>query len=481
MNQEPQTTTSLREFLTVLFKHKQKIVVMFLATVVMVTVGSFLLSPTYEAQSTLMVKFGREYIYRPEVGPEGSTISFHSFNQEEAINSEIQILTSRDLIEQVITTLGLEKMYPDLIKNPPQKISPMEAAVFHFEKTFSAEGIRKSNVIEVSFQHKDPHIAAMAVNRLVELFKEKHLHIFSDPKSSFLENQLTAYRQRLHETESKLEAFKQKNQVFNLDEQRSLLLKQRMELDTTFKMAQNRINELRKKHTLLKNRLLTIANYTETDQTRIIVDAKAKLLALQLKEQELLEKYKESNRLILNVRKEIRLVKDFLKEQEEDITGKVKTGNVVYQEVEKELIKAEAELISQEAKFASIKQQLTQVDKEIQVLDLREKELKNLQREVAANEKSYQTYFAKLEEARISDEMNLKKMANISLIQPASVPSKPIKPRKGLNIVLGILLGAFGSLGLAFFSEYTGQGISTPESAERHLGLPVLTSVSYKK
>jgi uncharacterized protein involved in exopolysaccharide biosynthesis len=121
------------------------------------------------------------------------------------------------------------------------------------------------------------------------------------------------------------------------------------------------------------------------------------------------------------------------------------------------------------------------VDNEIQQLDLREKEHNNLKREVAANEKNYQTYFVKLEEARISDEMNLKKMANISLIQPAKVPVKPIKPRKGLNMVLGFFLGALGSLGLAFFSEYMGQGISTPESAERHLGLPVLTTVSHKK
>ena len=121
------------------------------------------------------------------------------------------------------------------------------------------------------------------------------------------------------------------------------------------------------------------------------------------------------------------------------------------------------------------------VGKEIQVPDLKEKEPQNLKRELASNEKNYKTYLEKAEEARISDDLNRQKMANISVIQAASVPAKPIKPKKALNIALGIILGAVSGLGLAFFSEYTNQGLSTPEGAERHLGLPVLGTVPFKE
>ena len=95
-----------------------------------------------------------------------------------------------------------------------------------------------------------------------------------------------------------------------------------------------------------------------------------------------------------------------------------------------------------------------------------------MKRELAANERNYKTYLEKVEEALISDDLNRLKMTNISVIQGASVPAKPIKPKKALNIALGIILGAVSGLGLAFFSEYTNQGLSTPESAERRLGLP---------
>jgi uncharacterized protein involved in exopolysaccharide biosynthesis len=423
-----------------------------------------LLPPTYEAKSSLLVKFGREYIYHPEVGDTKPTISFQSFNQEEAISSEIQILTSKDLMEKVINTLGVDKIYPDMARTPPKKMTPLEAAILKFEKKVSVKNIRKSNVIEVSFQHKNPKILAQAVNQLVEFYKEKHLQVLSNPKSSFLEKQLTTYRQTLKESENNLEAFKQKYKVFSLVEQRSLLLKQRVDLDTSLKTAQNRIQEIKQvlsspgSPTLMPSKNAPF--YAEIKRYEIIDNAKAKLLSLQLREQELLGKYTESSRMIANIRKEINLVKEFLKEQEKDL--------------------AEAELGSMESQGATIKQQLNRLDKEIRTLDLRGKELKNLKREVATNEKNYKTYLNKSEEARISDDMDRRKMANIAVIQKAIVPAKPIKPRKGLNIALGIILGAMSGLGLAFFSEHISEGLSTPESAERRLDLPVLTTISNK-
>ena len=266
-----------------------------------------------------------------------------AFNQEEAINSEINILTSQDIIERVIKTIRLENIYPDLAKNPPSRMTPMEAAVTAFQKKLTAEGIKKSSVIEVSFQHKDPKVAARAVNLLVDFFKEKHLAVHSGTESTFLESQTDLYEQELKNSENRLEAFRQKNRVFSLDEQRSLLLKQRTELDTSLKSTQNRIDELGKKLSSLRGQMKGILadknNYTQTERDKIIVEARAKLLTLQLSEQDLSSKYPDNNRLLVNVRQEIQIIRDFLKEQEEAIGGKVKTSNPVYQEAEKGAIK----------------------------------------------------------------------------------------------------------------------------------------------
>ena len=295
-----------------------------------------------------------------------------------------------------------------------------------------------------------------------------------------------AYEQRLKESQNQLEAFKQKYRVFSLDEQRTLLLKQRTDLDTSFKISQNQVGELQNKLSSLKNQMRTVSKdvplYTETERYKITDDAKAQLLGLQLKEQELLHKYNEDTPLVINVRKEIKIVRNFIKEQEEDLKGKVRTGqNIVYQDIEREMIKTQAELSSQEAKSATLRGQIAQLDREIQTLDLRENELQNLKRELASNERNYKTYLEKVEEALISDDLNRLKMANISVIQAATAPAKPIKPKKALNILLGIILGAVSGLGIAFFSEYSNQGLSTPESAERRLGLPVLGTIPFRE
>jgi uncharacterized protein involved in exopolysaccharide biosynthesis len=472
----------VRDFLSVVFKHKTKIVTVFIAVVVTVTATSFLMAPVYKAESSLLVKMGREYLNRPEVGRNEPVMSL---SQEEITNSEIQILTNRDLAEQVISSLKLENIYPGLLENPPAHVKPLDMAVVKFQKNLKVEAVKKSNVIHISFQHKEPRIASAVVNRLVELFKEKHLQVFSDPRSSFLEKQLAEYSQKLKESENNLQSFKQKSGAYSLEEQRSLLLNQRSLLDTALLNSRNSISELQKKIMTLKSQMRTISEnkalFTNTERERIIVEAKSRLLALQLNEQELLKKYTENNRLVVNARKEIQMVQDFLREQEADINSKVRTGNQVYQSTEMERIKAEADLSAQKAKAVVLQQQLAELDGKIRSLDLSEKDIQKLKREQAINEKNFQTYVEKSEEARITDDMNRLKMANISVIQGASVPIRPVRPNKLLNIVLGIIAGMMAGLGWAYLSESTAQSFSDPEKLEYCIGLPVLAVIARKE
>jgi uncharacterized protein involved in exopolysaccharide biosynthesis len=470
----------MRDYLTVIFKHKSKILIVFLATVITVTIGALLIPKVYEAKSSLMIKAGREYSYRPEVGELRQELRVSS---EEIINSEVQILTSKDLVEKAISNIGVENIYPELVETPPEKITPLEAAVLKLREQVSVRGIKNSKVIEISFQHGDPEIAARFVNQLVELFKEKHLQVFSNPKSSFIEEQLTVYSQRLTESQSKLVTFKQKYPDFSLDEQRTLLVQQSIDMEISLETTQNRIKELQQKVLSLDNQMRVLSqNARQYTNTGVDEDAKAQLLALQIKEQELLGKYNENNRLVVNVRKEIQLVKDFLQGQEKNLGGMARTGNnPVYQETNMELIRARAELSSLEAKKVAIEEQLIPLDEKVKTSALMEKEFQNLKREMATNEKNYQVYLDKYEEARILENMDRLKMANIGMIYEAAVPSLPVKSNKKLKVLMGMVLGAVLGLGLAFFSEYNSQVLSSPESVEKHLGITVLATVPDKE
>lgn len=115
------------------------------------------MKPTYEADSKILIKFGRENIYIPATEHVSPIVNL---NPQEEINSEIEILKSRSLIERTVSTLGVENIYPGLLKKTPghkkEALTPFDKAVLMVQKKLDIEGVKKSDVIHVRFQHHDP-------------------------------------------------------------------------------------------------------------------------------------------------------------------------------------------------------------------------------------------------------------------------------------------------------------------------------------
>ena len=103
--------------------------------------------------------------------------------------------------------------------------------------------------------------------------------------------------------------------------------------------------------------------------------------------------------------------------------------------------------------------------------------LKALERQVDVEQQNYRLYLSRIEESRISEAMDNQKISNVTQVQPARTPLKPVSPKVGLNLVIGLFLGGFGSLGLAFFLEYIDDRLEKRDDAERVLNLPVLASI----
>ncbi len=69
------------------------------------------------------------------------------------------------------------------------------------------------------------------------------------------------------------------------------------------------------------------------------------------------------------------------------------------------------------------------------------------------------------------------KVENVQVIDVAQVPSRPISPRKMLNMAIAGVLGLMVSVFIAFLVEFLDNSIKTPEDVENYLELPVLGAI----
>jgi uncharacterized protein involved in exopolysaccharide biosynthesis len=577
---------SHRDFLEVLFKRKAQILLFFFATFSAVAIGTFLMKPTYEATSQILVKIGRENLYIPTVLSSGNNPVIN-LNREEQLNSEIEILKSPSLAEGVVKALGPEFLYADLggqgqgffsrlIPGAGARLSPVQAAVLKFEKDLTVETVKKSNVIRISYKNKDPRVTAAAVNALASRYLDRHLKVYRNPEDyNFFEKQSRVLKDKLIRAEDRLKDFKAQHDLSSLQEQRSLLLKKDLELRTDLNQTesqivetQNRLEHLRaqlgkvprtipqgekvdhnpylisslqarlvelelkekellNKYTeqsrLVQNvkndiaivrkkldtqekkrygksssgintsyqRLLeqlraqlgkvprTIPQGEEVDHNPYLISSlQARLVELELKEKELLNKYTERSRLVQNVKDDIAMVRKKLDTQEKKRYGKSSPGvNTSYQRIEGELFNNEAELKALVAKQKALNEQLVAYQDQLGKLSRVEVELNQLEQEVEVDRRNYRLHLTKDEELRSPNAMDSEKIANVSLLEAAHAPLKPVSPKKLLNLMLGLLLSAFGGLGLAFFMEYLDDRLERPKQVEKALKLPVLASI----
>lgn len=505
--------TSLRDFLHVIFKRKSQILLFFLATFCTVVVGTFIVKPTYQATAQILVKIGRESVYVPASGSVRPVINFKI---EERINSEIEILKSPSLAEKVVLAIGPNVLYEDLKDNeagmigrlktlikvyiagirdrffpdPEKELTPdqrkaltLKEATLTLRKNMDIENIKKSNIVQISFKHTDPQMTATAVNTLAKLYLDRHLEVHKRPQSyEFFQQQSELLKQKLGLNEEELQRLKEQYDVTALDEQQSLLLNQTSELRTSFNETQSLQVEKEKRIQQLGQQLAmipkTISQGNEVDHNPIVINTlEGHLVELQLREKDLLTKYTEQNRLVRNVRDEINVVQQKMASYEIKRYGKTISGaNPVYQHLQEELLRNRADLKSVNAKSKAQRQQLADLQKELDALNKIEVLHDQLEQEVDVDRQNYRLYLTKFEESRISNAMDHEKMASVNLIELAQTPLKPISPKVLLNLALGLFLGAFGGLGLAFFLHYLDDTLETIEDVEEKLQLPVLAS-----
>ena len=469
------TPVSLREMLAVAFSHRGKILAAFLLPPLLAVAALLVLPPKYRAQSDLMVKTGREYMAQTE-GDTGLTAP--ATTKQEGINSEISLLTGRAVVEETIRAIGMEVLYPGLAEDPPWFESPLDAAVDKFSKDLTAEPVKLSNVIAVSFDGASPAKARMVLDRLIGLYIDKHTEVFAAGRSDSYADALargTAEAERLEQSRTRI---KIEGGIYDIAAQRAALIGQRVAAEAHLQEVVNTQAMLRGRLGYLQAELprtpATIRS-TGTDRNEAADHARQTLIDLRAAEAAMVARYAPGNPDLVRVRGQIAALAAGAAGG--DRLNVTTAPSPLVQQMRSEIVMGEAQLTPLGAEQARTETLLTRLGAELQRLEAADGDLRTTTARIEAQNDYLKLVRGRLEGARTQEMMDLARQVSVVQVAPAIAADRVAKPKKLLFLAGGILLGLLAAGGVVVVAVMTGTTVMTEDGLERLLGLPVLLAL----
>jgi len=478
------TPTSLpRDIGRSLWRHKGKSLIMFCVIVCAVAVYTALAPRSYRSEGRLLVRLGRENAVLDPTATSGAsqTVSL-PISREGEVNSVLEMLRSRSLLEEVVEAVGPGKILASAegqsndsdasnatdtwLLEPLADIglyhrsSPREKAIRAVQKKLKVEVLSKSNVVGVTFEAIKPSLSQAVVQTTLDRYVQHHIRSNRIPGAqSFLQNKTLELRKALTECEQELENLRNEYKLTAVDERRRIAeqIVGRLEEEALTTAAQLAATEadVKKRGTLMKTLDSTIVTTTTTGDVAEAVDGMRKqLFDLEAKQQELLSKMTTDHPEVMAITFQVTNLRQILNRELERRRSTVTHGrNRTYEEVEMAQLGQQPVIESLRAKSKALQERSERSRSELAEVNSAHRRITQLEREVALLDASYRRHYEKLEQANTDYELETARMTNISVFQPATLEARPIRPSIVQNLAVGLVLALLGAVGLALYCD----------------------------
>lgn len=500
-------TLGLGDLPRILKRHPKKSLLTFCALLALSVAVLILLPRTYESESLLFVRVGRESVTLDPTVTTGQIIALNE-SREGEMNSILEVLKSRALTERVVDRLG-----PRAILSPPAEegaepaphklkaalssaigtvtgwleptgpISEREKAVQALGKNVAIYAKQKSNIISVSYRARSPRQARQIVSALVDEYLVEHQRIHATPGSyNFFVDQAEKSSVEVHDAQQKLTDAKNDMGLASLEGKRQLIEDKIRKITTDQLAVQSsasassaRIASLEKLITDLPAR---ITSQEVEGMPNVAGDnMRQQLYALEIQEKELLSKFTTEHPLVIAAQQKVRDAQQIMDGQDDSRTYSTTAVNPSVQKLQVELLVEKAAADSLEARLANLEQESAHARDELKIVNGNELKLNDLSREVALADANYRTYAEKLEQARIRQSLDDEHISNLNISQTATLVEKPVSPKKAVVLLAGFLLSCVGALSVAMAAELNNRVMRTPFEVEDQLGIPVVVNL----
>lgn len=465
---------------------------------------------TYESESRMMVRVGRESVSLDPTATTSSTLMMQK-TQEEEIISALEVLHSRQVAEAVVERLGAGNILSgSLPREGPAEaegfasrtkafasnaifqtmrfaglkdnISDRELAVMEVQSAVWNHSPRKSAVLIVEGQSRSPEMAQAIVQEVTRAFMELHLQNARTQGSlAFFDAQAKQSETLLNELVSRRAEFLKERQIVSVDSSRQLLQQRLSGIDRDLMVATGELEEAQSSVEDLQ------LKYNKTDE-EIVASKTAgsdatwsgmrqQVYELELAEQNLAANHTDSHPKLKSIRTQLQGSRSILAELESERVDESRTPNPLKGRLLEELQRQQTRAIGLASMIAEKRRRQTVMNQQIDELLEFESELSKIDRDIAVAESSTSALRQKLEEARVIDELQTEKISNVHVFQPATFVERAVSPKKPVLAMAFVMLGIAGGLGLSVLRQATTATLRTEEDVLAQTGCPVVSSI----
>ena len=463
-------TSALSQYWRVLMKRRKLILGSIVLAVAIGVVAALLSKPVYSAAST--IEIAREAASVVDMDDSQAAQP----NDPEFYQTQYSLLESRSLAESVVDDLRLARNEAFLTdfgsvnaSDLPQSREARRAmATSKLMSRTDIVPVRLSRIVTIQHESQDPELAARVANSYSENFIDSTLERRYEASSyarNFLQERLNEIRERLEDSERQAVAYAGQNELVDIVPtsrgENSANEAQQSLLGATLAEANSSLAEARAARIAAQNRFQQAADQpVESLANPALNQIRGEQAALRAQYSKLLSDFGPQYPTALALKAQI----DELDRQIGAESGRIRST------VNRSLRSQYQEAVANERQLAALVDRLKSG-----VLDERQRSIQYniFQRDVDTNRALYDALLQRYKEIGIAGGVGTN---NVSIVDPARVPSSPVSPNLPLNIVLSLLIGTVIGVGLALLADQLEDSAVMPEEFEDKLGIPLLGS-----
>ncbi len=466
----------IQYILFILFCHKWKILFFTFVGLGAAAVVYLFQPKTYESVAKLMVRY---VVERSSLDEGGASIERPGGRIDQVMNTEVEMLMSRDLSAEVAENLASRGVIPKV--DTDGSVSQLTGVIL---SGLQAKPVFGTKLIKVSLRNDDGEFVAPALKELLIEYRKMHLEIHRSVGAfDFVNEQTNEVKARLNDTEDQLKRLTSEAGIISLPQRREGLEAALMNTWEELVAAETELSEQEARVAELE-KLISTKRASDNGNSPSPADGEvlrtyralsASLDRLHQQEMDLRSRYRPDSAFVKINSRQIAQAEKQRREMEENYPMLIGAETTQI-----DLPTAKSRLAEIKAKKNALERKLDQFRETGRHITEVGSKIEELERQKKVDEENYKYFEASLQKARIDEALDPSKIPNISIVESPTPPNKVVVNDDMTKVMLGLGAGGLAiGLGIAFLMEMLlDRTVKRPLEIELYK-IPLLQTIPY--